>query len=178
MPGVERERRAGHGQDLLIHKSVDSSEQQARIAPVPRQTEGSLASLLNWLTENLHEPLDLQRIADRAHLSTRTLARHFRAQMGTTPIEWILRQRVESAQSLLEHTNLTVLQVARSAGFSTAETMRRAFNRRLGISPRDYRIAIRDHCWAACTQRRTGTWSSAICTRSAIPRSKNGYSVH
>ncbi|WP_433286176.1 GlxA family transcriptional regulator [Pseudonocardia sp. CA-142604] len=137
---------------LLIHKSGDASlEQQARAVPVPRQTpvprttNGSLGPLLRWLTEHLHEPLDVERIADRAHLSARTLTRHFRTQTGTTPTEWILRQRIEAARSLLEDTDLTVLQVARRAGFGTAETMRRAFTRRLGISPRDYRIAIRGH---------------------------------
>jgi len=105
-------------------------------------------SLLDWLTEHLHEHLDLQHIAERAHLSTRTLLRHFRAHTGSTPNEWIIQRRVKAAQSLLEETDLTVLQVAHNTGFGSAETMRRAFAVRVGVSPRDYRNVSRDRSWS------------------------------
>ncbi|WP_433286023.1 GlxA family transcriptional regulator [Pseudonocardia sp. CA-142604] len=133
---------------LLIRTPEDVSP--ARTAgPAPVLGSGdALASLLDWLAEHLHEHLDLQRIAERAHLSTRTLLRHFRAHTGSTPKEWIIRRRVEAARALLEETDLTVSQVAHNTGFGSAETMRRAFAVRVGVSPRDYRSATRARSWS------------------------------
>jgi AraC family transcriptional activator FtrA len=134
---------------LLIH-NPDYGSARPRADPLlaPRP-EGSLTPVLAWLAEHLHEHLDLQRIADHAHLSKRTLVRHFRAQTGLSPNEWVARQRLEAARSLLENTDLTVLQVAHSTGFGSTENMRRAFTYRLGVSPRDYRGVVQDRTWSA-----------------------------
>jgi AraC-like DNA-binding protein len=137
---------------LIRAPDVASSARRAGRSPAPRPG-GSLAPLLDWLTEHLHEDLDLRRVAARADLSTRTLMRHFRAQTGLTLKEWITRRRVEAARSLLEGTDLPVLQVAHTTGFGSAETMRRVFAVRLGISPRDYRSAARDRSWSSRAPR-------------------------
>jgi AraC family transcriptional activator FtrA len=147
---------------LIRAPDVASSARRAGRSPAPRQG-GSLAPLLDWLTEHLHEDLDLRRVAARADLSTRTLMRHFRAQTGLTLKEWITRRRVEAARSLLEGTDLPVLQVAHTTGFGSAETMRRVFAVRLGISPRDYRSAARDRSWSSRAPR-TGRGPAAVGT--------------
>ncbi|MFD1521843.1 GlxA family transcriptional regulator [Pseudonocardia yunnanensis] len=128
---------------LLIRTPEDRYPARSACPSPVAKSDDSLASLLDWLTEHLHEHLDLQRIAERAHLSTRTLLRHFRAHTGLTPHAWIIQRRVEAARSLLEETDLSVLQVADNTGFGSAETMRRAFAVRVGVSPRDYRSVTR-----------------------------------
>lgn len=109
-------------------------------APVDDQ---HLGSTLDWLRAHLTEPVTLADIAEHASLSTRSLNRRFRSQVGTTPIQWLIRLRLHRAQELLETTGLAVEQVAAESGFGTAIAMRQHFNRVLGTSPALYRRAFR-----------------------------------
>jgi transcriptional regulator GlxA family with amidase domain len=68
-----------------------------------------------------------------------TFARLFIAETGTTPGRFVERVRVEAARGLLEAGRTPVQTVAEQAGFGSAETMRRAFVRVLGVGPADYR---------------------------------------
>ena len=77
-------------------------------------------------------------------MSTRTLSRHFRAQVGTTPANWIARARVRRAQALLETTQLAVEQVAAESGFGSAAVMRQHFAEIVGTTPLAYRRAFSD----------------------------------
>jgi AraC family transcriptional regulator, transcriptional activator FtrA len=99
--------------------------------------------VLDWLAEHIAEPLTLEQVAARAHMSTRTLVRRFRAETGESLAGWIARRRVERARALLEDSDLTVTQVAHAAGFGSTESMRRQFLTHTGTSPRSYRDAFR-----------------------------------
>jgi transcriptional regulator GlxA family with amidase domain len=83
--------------------------------------------------------LSVPRLAERAAMSERHFLRVFSKQLGCTPSDYVERVRVDAGRRLLEESNDGVEVVARSAGFGTAETMRRVFVRRLGVSPSDYR---------------------------------------
>lgn len=102
-----------------------------------------LQDTLGWLEANLHRPLTLAEIADHAATSVRSLNRHFRAQVGTTPLQWLLRMRISRAQHLLETTDMAIDQVAREAGLGAAPTLRHHFARIAGTSPHAYRAAFR-----------------------------------
>ena len=78
-------------------------------------------------------------LAERAHMSERNFARAFRRELGLTPAAYVEVARVEAARIALESTGTPVEVVARQAGFGTVETMRRAFHRRLGVGPAEYR---------------------------------------
>jgi transcriptional regulator GlxA family with amidase domain len=78
-------------------------------------------------------------LAERAALSERHLSRLFIAETGTTPARFVERARVEAARDLLEADRASVETIAEQAGFGSAETMRRAFLRVLGVGPADYR---------------------------------------
>jgi transcriptional regulator GlxA family with amidase domain len=108
----------------------------------PSEASGSLAPLLTWIEENLSRQLPLSVIARRAAMSTRTLSRRFRDQVGTTPAAWIARARVRSAQGLLETTDLAIEHVAEEAGFGSATVMRTHFGSVVGTSPLSYRRAF------------------------------------
>ena len=75
-------------------------------------------------------------------MSIRTLSRQFRAQVGTTPADWIARARVRRAQALLETTRLAVEQVAAESGFGSAAVMRQHFGEIVGTTPLAYRTAF------------------------------------
>jgi transcriptional regulator GlxA family with amidase domain len=76
-------------------------------------------------------------------MSRRSLARHFRAQTGTTPLRWLLAQRVQRARELLETTDLPLGRVAEATGLGSVETLRHHFARQVGTTPSAYRTAFR-----------------------------------
>ncbi|WP_394824658.1 GlxA family transcriptional regulator [Pendulispora albinea] len=118
-------------------------QSQFILHPPPAPDGSSLEPLLRWLEENLHEPLAVEDMAGRAALSVRTLNRRFREQLGTTPLQWLLRARVCRAQHLLETTAYSVQAVATKVGFGSATAFRDHFHRIVSTSPQAYRRAFR-----------------------------------
>ena len=104
---------------------------------------GSLEGTRHWAAERLHEPLDVAAMARHASVSPRTFARRFREETGTTPLQWLLSQRVQEARRLLEETDLPVDAVAWRAGFGTAASLRDHFRRITATTPTAYRRSFR-----------------------------------
>ncbi|MGA5423239.1 GlxA family transcriptional regulator [Streptomyces lavendulocolor] len=111
--------------------------------PTPGIDSGDLGETLRWMRGKLAEPLSLADIATHAMMSRRSLARHFRAQTGTTPLRWLLAQRVQRARELLETTDLPLGRVAEATGLGSVETLRHHFARQVGTTPSAYRAAFR-----------------------------------
>ena len=87
--------------------------------------------------------LRLHVLAELASMSVRHFQRTFAREVGEPPAGYVARVRVDAARRLLEARPCTVVEVARRCGFGTAEGMRRAFHRQLGISPDAYRDRFR-----------------------------------
>ena len=102
-----------------------------------------LRELQGWIAGNLAADLTVEALATRANMSPRNFARAFRREVGMTPAAYVEAMRVEHAQLALESTGASLEEVARSCGFGTPETMRRACHRRLGVSPAEYRNRFR-----------------------------------
>ncbi|MGN6258502.1 MAG: GlxA family transcriptional regulator [Solirubrobacterales bacterium] len=100
---------------------------------------GSLEPTRRWALERLAEPLDVAAMARHAGVSSRTFARRFRAETGTTPLQWLLSQRVLEARRLLEATDLPIEEVAWRVGFATAASLRDHFRRATSTTPTAYR---------------------------------------
>ncbi|HEY5784228.1 MAG TPA: helix-turn-helix domain-containing protein [Microlunatus sp.] len=79
----------------------------------------------------------------RSNLSERQFTRVFKSEVGVTAADHVEAVRVDSACRLLETTNRTIEQIARTCGFGTPETMHRTFRRRLNTTPGDYRHHFR-----------------------------------
>jgi transcriptional regulator GlxA family with amidase domain len=100
---------------------------------------GSLEPTRRWALERLDEPLGVEAMSRHAGVSPRTFARRFRAETGTTPLQWLLSQRVLEARRLLEATDLPVDEVAWRVGFGTAASLRDHFRRATATTPTAYR---------------------------------------
>ncbi|MFP5389690.1 MAG: GlxA family transcriptional regulator [Thermoleophilia bacterium] len=100
---------------------------------------GSLEETRRWAAERLQQPLGVAAMADHACVSPRTFARRFREETGTTPLQWLLDQRVQEARRLLEETDLSIEAVAWRAGFGTAASLREHFRRAMATTPTAYR---------------------------------------
>ncbi|MQY30605.1 helix-turn-helix domain-containing protein [Nocardia aurantia] len=106
---------------------------------VPKSVRDNLTPVLDWALAHLGEPITVDDMAVRAHLTPRSLHRHFQERVGTNPSTWLQQQRLRRAQELLEHTDHGIDLVAERSGFATAATLRRHFRRALGTSPDSYR---------------------------------------
>lgn len=133
--------------DIARHTVIaphrDGGQAQFINRPIPEQTSGmSLAPVCAWALDHLDERLDLPRLAAQAGMSTRSFARHFRNETGTTPLQWILAQRVARAQQLLEATDLPIELIAHRCGFTSGPHLRRHFARISSTTPNAYRNAF------------------------------------
>ncbi|MEM9175707.1 MAG: DJ-1/PfpI family protein, partial [Myxococcota bacterium] len=98
-----------------------------------------LRALQTFIVEHPAEDHAVERLAARVSMSPRNFSRVFAKQVGQSPGRFVERVRVEAARRRLEETVGTVDAVASDVGFGTAETMRRAFLRQIGVGPAAYR---------------------------------------
>ena len=99
--------------------------------------------VLSWAQANLGQQISISELAKRAAMSKRNFARRFLAVLGTTPYRWILRQRLQLAQRLLETTDLSVEAIAQASGFATAANLRARFLAGAHTTPSAYRRTFR-----------------------------------
>jgi AraC-like DNA-binding protein len=85
------------------------------------------------------EPLDLDGLAAVAGVSKYHFARCFEAVYGETPIRYLTRRRIERAQDLLRHANLTVTEICLAVGFASLGSFSSRFRQLVGESPSAYR---------------------------------------
>ncbi|TCO62977.1 GlxA family transcriptional regulator [Actinocrispum wychmicini] len=98
-----------------------------------------LREVQQWISEHPSAKLSVEALAARANLSPRQFARVFTAETGMTPGRYVDRVRLEAARRQLEDTEAGITKIAKTCGYGTPESMRRAFVRVLGVSPAEYR---------------------------------------
>jgi transcriptional regulator GlxA family with amidase domain len=110
---------------------------------LPEANGSGLAQLREWMIEHLAQPLSLDALAQRAHVSRRTLIRRFRDETGTSPMEWLTDARMDRARVLLETTDEPIEQLGPLTGLGAPASVRASFHRHLGTSPQHYRALFR-----------------------------------
>jgi transcriptional regulator GlxA family with amidase domain len=123
---------------VFVRRPGGQAQFSAQLQAQPAR-RSSIDELQRWLPDHLADDLTVEALADRAGMSERSFGRVFRAETGTTPAAYVESLRVEAARRLLETSDLTVAVVARAVGLRHAETLHRAFRRRVGTTPDRYR---------------------------------------
>ncbi len=98
-----------------------------------------IRELQAWILANPKEDHAVERLAARINMSPRNFARQFLAESSVTPAKFVEHARVEAARCKLEQTSILLEAIAIETGFGSAERMQRSFQRRLNVSPQDYR---------------------------------------
>jgi len=109
-----------------------------RSAGVGRDRE-RMRAVVEQMRERLSEPLRLDGLAREVGLSPSYFSECFRAGIGEAPMAYLLGLRIERAQELLRSTRLPVGAIAERCGFASQHYFSRAFRKRVGRSPRQYR---------------------------------------
>ncbi|MET9020083.1 helix-turn-helix domain-containing protein [Actinopolymorpha sp. NPDC004070] len=129
---------------MVVPAHRDGGQAQYVEMPVPEELDDDrVAASMTWALAHLDEDLTVATLAARAHMSRRSYLRHFQRCTGTSPIRWLIAQRVQASLALLERGDAPVEQVAASVGFATAVTFRHHFARTMRTSPSAYRRAFR-----------------------------------
>jgi transcriptional regulator GlxA family with amidase domain len=138
---------------LVVPPQRHGGQAQYIEQPIPvLDNSNAFAETMAWLEEHLDEAVTVDDLAVRSAMSPRTFARRFLAATGTTPYRWLLRQRVQLAQRLLEVSDLPIEAVAQHSGFGTSANLRKHFSRVVHTSPQSYR-----HAFQGRTSHTTGS---------------------
>lgn len=136
--GAEAARRVARWLVVFVQRPGGQAQFSAQLQ-AQRPEQPVLRDLLDWMPDHLDEDLTVAALARRVHMSTRTFARTFRREVGVTPAAHVESLRIEAARRLLETTDRGVADIARACGFGTVETLHRAFQRQVHVSPGAYR---------------------------------------
>ena len=138
--GFELDVRDGLSRILLL------ANERGRVHPVQQVSplrEGRIKQMMQWINENLGDPLSIQSIADSVNIGERECYRLFRQYLHCSPVEYVNRRRILSAADRMAATDDPVTQIALDCGFPTPSYFTKLFRRYMGCSPREYRENVR-----------------------------------
>lgn len=102
-----------------------------------------IRDIQDFLQQNLAEPHSLGSLAAMSGLSERSLGRRFRQATGEAPMAYLAGLRIREARALLQHSDLSIAEIAWSAGYSSPSRFSQAFRNATALTPRQYRSAVR-----------------------------------
>jgi AraC family transcriptional regulator len=128
-------------QMMAVHLARNHSTQSrpGRMAPMQAISGWRMRRVIDYIEENLDGDLSLEAMAAEVDISPIYLARAFKAAIGQSPHRYVLARRVERAKELLRNTEMPVVDVALSSGFSSQSHLSYWFQRHVGVSPAAYR---------------------------------------
>jgi AraC-like DNA-binding protein len=139
------ERRPGYGSLLsahFVHLVIFLARSYSEHDDCADSRVWRLANAISYMDEHFRESLAIDDLARRANLSSSHFCREFKAAMGTSSIDYVLRRRVTEACELMRDPSLNLTQVAIHAGFSDGNYFSRQFKRVMGQPPREYRRGL------------------------------------
>lgn len=98
---------------------------------------------IDFMNANYHRKIVLGEIAEAVNISPTTFGHLFKAETGTTPIEYLIRLRMKKARELLMSTLLSIKQIMAAVGYNSKSLFPRHFNRQFGVTPSEYRKRLK-----------------------------------
>lgn len=121
---------------VLITRQLDAT---VKIAPASNHNSKEGALVCRYIKEHFRENLDLDMLAEIAHVSKYHLSHTFSKEYGVSPISFMLSLRLQESRELLRTTNFPLSHIAKIAGFSSPSYFSQRFRQAEGISPAQYR---------------------------------------
>jgi len=117
--------------------------QPALSRPTRAFSERQRQRLIDCIAQDLAEPIRTEGLARVAGVPPSQFAERFRRSFGTTPWQYVLRQRIAQGRRLLEETSLSITAISATVGFSSPSHFATAFGQHMGATPSAYRQALR-----------------------------------
>ncbi len=131
-----------HLQHLLIrvHRAITAKPHGKSLTHM-REIDAAV----RYFHENYHTEININEYAASHHMSVSWFIRGFKEYTNSTPTQYILSLRISNAQTLLENTDYNVTEIAEIVGYDNPLYFSRLFKKQVGVSPSDFRKALREH---------------------------------
>jgi transcriptional regulator GlxA family with amidase domain len=131
------------GQYILAGSVRQKQSVYAQALVRPQEPGSPFYDLERWMTNNLHRPVTIARMAADNGMSLRSFHRHFTAQLGMSPNKYLQLKRIETAKELLRNERLGMEQILDRIGLMDITSFRKVFAREIGMSPAEFRRRVR-----------------------------------
>lgn len=128
---------------MVVAPHRDGGQAQFVERAVPLRPDSAFTRVVEQMRREPNRDYEVRDLAGMAAMSPRTFFRRFRQATGRTPYEWLLRERLEVAKTLLELPDRSIDEVAAQAGFNSADALRYHFRRVLATTPAQFVAAFR-----------------------------------
>ncbi len=121
---------------ILLENYAPDSEENTVARPRPPER---LSDCIDFVQRNFRKELTVGMLARKAGMTEVSFVRHFKAATGSTPLDYLIRLRLDEARHLLQNEQLSVAEIAVQTGFSDSNYFARIFRRKTGLSPTEFR---------------------------------------
>jgi transcriptional regulator GlxA family with amidase domain len=137
--GSELALRVAQGLVIFLRRPANQSQFSVQLTGLKTDDE-RIRDVISHIAKNPGSDLTVERLGELAGMSPRNFTRVFAREIGMTPGKFVEMSRLESARRYLEQSTMPVGEIAHACGYSTTDGMRLAFDRNLGVTPREYRL--------------------------------------
>ena len=127
-------------QELVVRiiqtQTIKSIDESALIS----YNNKSIFDVVNYIQNNLKEDMSLKNLSNIASMSTTSFYRFFKRELGMSPIEFILKEKIKCAKKLLKNPSIQINEVCYLSGFENANYFSRLFKKHEGITPKQYQL--------------------------------------
>lgn len=99
-----------------------------------------ITASINFIRENIRESINLKQLSGKACMSTTSFYRSFKRELGMSPIEFILNEKIKFAKKLLSNPKINISEVSYATGFEECNYFIRLFKKYEGITPKQYQL--------------------------------------
>lgn len=103
-----------------------------------------LRHIVQFIRDNLNEKLTIKELHNEACMSKTSFYRYFKRELGISPNDFVIKERIKKAKALLREESLQINQVSYESGFDDCNYFIRAFKKQEGITPKQYRQCLND----------------------------------
>lgn len=107
------------------------------------ELDSRLLKVIAFIKDNVRSEITLEKLADIACVTKSHLGRMFRESIGITPLQFVLRTRIQLAQRLLITSSHSVNWISSEVGFNDDSYFVRQFRQKVGFTPQDYRDKLK-----------------------------------
>lgn len=125
--------------NLLHREAVEDYAQRMEMISRANRYPRSITLALDYIYDNLHTRITLERLAEEAGLSTTYFSKLFKSEVGMTVPQYIASKRIEAAGNMLRFTDRSVLEISEYLCFSSESYFISVFRRYTGMTPKEYR---------------------------------------
>lgn len=126
-------------QELLI-RIIQTQTAQRIDSPTTIDTDSAIYAITDYIRKNITSNISLKELSEKACMSTTSFYRYFKRELGMSPIEFILNEKIKQAKKLLKNPGIQINEVCYMAGFDDCNYFIRLFKKYEGITPKQYQL--------------------------------------